>query len=252
MSAHPDLVAGFTKGLISGTLPPGTTGPADEVDRRFAVYRNNVAHSLSQALAARFPVIRRLVGDAFFAAMAGVFATAHRPTSPVLAEWGGEFPEFLAKFPPVAGLPYLPDVARIELARGRAYHAADLPALPAQALAAAAHAPGDTMLHLHPSISLVVSAYPVATIWAANQPGQTPGPVDMARGETALILRKASFDVPVQAISPGDAAFVATCLAGATLLEAAVAAAQIIPNHDPLPLLRLLLGAGAIIDPKEM
>ena len=251
MPAHPDLVAHFTTGLISGALPPGTTGPADEVDRRFAVYRNNVAHSLSQALAARFPVIKRLVGDAFFAAMAGIFATAHRPTSPVLAEWGGAFPEFLTHFPPVAGLPYLPDVARIELARGRAYHAADLPALPAQALAAAAHAPGDTVLHLHPSVSLVLSAYPVATIWAANQPGQTPGAVDMARGETALIWRDASFDVPVQAISAGDAAFVAACLAGATLLDSAAAATGADPDHNPLPLLRLLLGAGVIIPPKE-
>jgi Putative DNA-binding domain len=51
-----------------------------KADRRFAVYRNNVVAGLVDALARRFPVVCRLVGDEFFRAMARVYATA-RPQS---------------------------------------------------------------------------------------------------------------------------------------------------------------------------
>ena len=53
--------------------------------RRFAVYRNNVAIALTQALADTFPVVKQLVGDEFFDAMAGVYLREQPPRSPVLA-----------------------------------------------------------------------------------------------------------------------------------------------------------------------
>jgi len=87
------------------------------------------------ALADTFPVTRELVGAPFFDAMARCFIDAEPPRSPVLTEHGDTFPEFVSAFPPAAGLPYLPDLARLELARVRAYHAADATALGADALA---------------------------------------------------------------------------------------------------------------------
>ncbi|MEZ5722575.1 MAG: DNA-binding domain-containing protein [Paracoccaceae bacterium] len=60
--------------------------------KRFDVYRNNVVVSLSEALATGFPVVRKLVGEAFFSAMAGVFVRAHPPRSPVLTMYGEGFP----------------------------------------------------------------------------------------------------------------------------------------------------------------
>jgi hypothetical protein len=56
-------------------------------------------------------VIHKLVGDAFFRAMAGVFLRAHPPGDPRLQLWGAKFPGFLARFDRVAHLPYLPDIA---------------------------------------------------------------------------------------------------------------------------------------------
>lgn len=112
-------LADFRAGLFSGSLPPGVTArdPA-EAPRRFVVYRNNVIHSLSVALSRRFPVIERLVGAECFAGLARLFIESHPPESPVLLQWGGAFPGFLADCPPLAGLPYLADVARLELLRG--------------------------------------------------------------------------------------------------------------------------------------
>ncbi len=60
--------------------PAGTKGREGRPDaRRFAVYRNNVAVALIGAIEARYPVTRRLVGDAFFRAMARTFVARTKP-----------------------------------------------------------------------------------------------------------------------------------------------------------------------------
>jgi hypothetical protein len=71
--------------------------------RRFAVYRNNVAVGLIGALEARYPVSRRIAGDDLFRAMARAFVRAHRPRSPVMIAYGGQFPEFAAGYLAAAG-----------------------------------------------------------------------------------------------------------------------------------------------------
>lgn len=248
MPSHPELIAGFGRGLWDGILPPGMTArdPA-EAGRRFAVYRNNVAHSLTEALASRFPVVQRLVGDDFFRALARAFLLAHPPASPVLLAWGDAFPEFLEGFPPVKGLPYLPDVARIELARGRAYHAADHDPLSPEALAQAAQDPVGAQLALHPSVQWVLSRWSIVSIWRANQPGAGAGSLRADQLEMALILRDRSFEVPVHRIGPGDMAFLGGLRDAAPILACAATAAHAEPGHNPGPLLGLLAQAGALI-----
>ncbi|MDP3339617.1 DUF2063 domain-containing protein [Frigidibacter sp.] len=246
---HDGFVAAFRAALAGGALPDGVTA-VGEAEQRFAVYRNNVAHSLTEALARRFPVVARLVGEEFFRAMARVFLAQHPPASPVLLDWGAAFPGFLEGFPPVAGLPYLPDVAQIERARGLAYHAVDaLPVRPAAV--AGARSPEVLRLVLHPSVSLIAAAWPVVSIWAANQPGADLGSMRAQGPEVALILRDRALEVPVRALPPGDAALVAALLEGQTLGLAAARAQVAEPGHDPAAVLGYLMGAGAIIGVEE-
>ncbi len=253
MRGHPDLQADFAAGLVSGVVPDGVTAHRpDEAQRRFNVYRNNVGHSLTQALATKFPVIARLVGDAFFAQMARVFADTHRPKTPVLMLWGDAFPDFLATFPPLADFPYMADVARVEVARGVAYHAADAAPMTGSALQALAAAGGDGALVLHPSAQVVVSDHPIVTLWQTHQPGQSPGSIADKAPECALILRDRELDVVVRAIGRGDTAMITALLAQATLIDAAKRAAVAEPGHDPAPLLALLFQAGALITPDHV
>lgn len=249
LHAHPDFLAHFDAALRGGPLPAGLTArDASEVERRFAVYRNNVAVSLTEALASRFPVIRRLVGAEYFAPLARLYAEADRPKSPVLAEWGAGFAGFLDGFAPLSAYPYLGDVARIEYARGRAFHAAD--ASPVDPARLAAADPGRVRLVLHPSVALLGLAHPAVSIWARNHPGGETLPL-AAGPQTALILRDAAFQVPVLTIGPGDAALLRAVLAGACLSDAAAAAQEAEPGHDPQPLLVTLMRAGAITDAME-
>lgn len=239
MSARPDphaaVQAAFHAALWSPETPRGI-GPASSAARRMAVYRNNVQTGLIRALAARFPTVERLVGEAFFAAMARVFAARHPPGGPVLLEWGCAFPDFLARFEPVASLRYLPDVARLEWMRGQAFHAADH--LSIDPLALGQGDPAGLVLRLAPCVALFESAQPAVSIWILNQPGGSPAPVP-PRAEWAMIARSAAFEVVVEPLEQADAALLNALLGGATLGQAA-------QSHDPTTILALLIRHGAI------
>jgi hypothetical protein len=58
-------------GPLVGKSGRATSGKT--VTRSFAVYQNNVYASLIDALASRFPVTARLVGEEFFQAMARIY-----------------------------------------------------------------------------------------------------------------------------------------------------------------------------------
>lgn len=223
-------------------LPPGLIDPQGRPSpKRFAVYRNNVAVSLTKALEQGFPVVQRLVGDTFFAAMAGVFLRQHPPTSPVLMFYGAEFPEFLADFPPVAHLGYLPDIARLELALRESYHAADAPAVTVEALAAlGADALMEARLRLAPSLRLVPSRWPIHGIWRVNTSG---GEAPAALPEDVLVLRP-EFD-PIPLLLPKGAA---TVIRGLWDEEPLGTALERAPKVNPADILTPLLQGNAIVE----
>jgi hypothetical protein len=197
----------------SAKVPPNLTDPQGRpAGRRFDVYRNNVASSLTRALEAGFPVLRRIVGEEFFAGMAGVYLRAHPPKSRLIMHYGADMPTFLAGFPHTAQLPYLPDIARAELALRDSYHAADHTRPDLSTLSP------DKRLVLAPSLRLIRSTWPIHTIWEMNTTG-TPGPLP-PEAQNLLILRP-EFDPVVQGVSPEAAYFIEALQAGQTLERAA-------------------------------
>lgn len=233
-------------------LDPEAAVPGGVVDfegrpapKRFGVYRNNVAGSLTRALEAAFPTVQKLVGDEFFAAMAGAFLRAHPPQSRMLVLYGDRMPEFLQEFPPVAHLGYLPDVARVDQAMRESYHAADSRPLPeAQFQRLIGEDIALLRLRLAPSLRLVKSRWPVVSIWRANHAG---GPTPQPGPEDALILRP-EFDPQPYPVPPGGAAFIASILDGRSLGEAVEAAGSALDLSAVLALLiqgRAITGVSA-------
>jgi hypothetical protein len=228
----------FHAALWQDSPPPGLAAPdPSEIARRFAVYRNNVHHGLTRALAARFPVVEQLVGAEFFTAMARVFIADAPPEHPVLLHWGAAFPAFLETFPPVGHLHWLADVARLELARGRAYHAADAASVAPEALAVAD--PERLHMTLHPSVALFASPYPAVRIWEAHQPGAVPGTPTGPGPDHALVARQPDFAVIVARVDPATLRVIARISGGLLLGEAA-------GEDDPTAALTLLLRHGLI------
>jgi hypothetical protein len=217
--------------------------------RRFAVHRNNVAVALIDALADTYPVARQLVGEEFFRAMARTFARSQPPTSPVMAHYGAGFAEFVASFPPVAALPYLADMARLEWRYVQAYHAADASPVPAEYIAgllADQAALPTARFALQPSLALLDSPHAVVSLWAAHQGQGDVAAIDPDLPESALVIRHL-LEVQVLRIRPGALVFIAALGRGAALAEAAEAAIAADAEFDLADTLGLLIRSGAIV-----
>lgn len=222
--------------------PTGMVNPGGApASKRFDVYRNNVAVSLTEALETAFPVIRKLVGEDFFRAMAGVFLRQHPPDSPLMMFYGTQMPEFLAQFAPAQSLPYLPDMARLELAMRESYHAADSSPVDPAILS---QIPEDTLPQLRmgfaPSLRLIRSRYPLYDIWAANMAN---GPAPRAKAQSVLVTRP-EFDPVPDPLAPDEAAVLDALIADAPLGQALRQAA---PGYDVSALLLRLLQRQALI-----
>ena len=81
---------------------------------RLNIYRNNVIHSLSSAIADLYPIVKRLIGDDCFNAAAIAFVRANPPSNSALVFYGEGFIGFIEKFEPCRHLGYLSDIAKLE------------------------------------------------------------------------------------------------------------------------------------------
>jgi hypothetical protein len=213
--------------------PAIVAGPAGKgALRRYNVYRNNVTVSLIDALAAVYPAVRRITGADFFRAMARFHVRAMPPTSPLLFDYGHDFPAFIAAYEHAQGMPWLADVARIERAWLDAYHAADATPMSADALAAIApERLADAVFTAHPAARVVRSPYAAVTIFAANRGEGAVDPIDVGTAADALITRPDA-EVVVRHLPDGGAVFLVNLMAGRTLGEAAAAALGSSPSFD--------------------
>ncbi|MEL6463967.1 MAG: DNA-binding domain-containing protein [Pseudomonadota bacterium] len=234
-------------------VPDGLTdGAGEPTTRRFAVYRNNVTVALIDALRTGFPVLCKLLGDQNFGQLARVFARAHPPSSPVMMQYGEALPAFLDTFEPLEHIGYLADVARLELALRRAYHAADaLPLDPARLGALPPEVLTRTRLHLAPAVQVISSRWPIFDIWRYNTVEGTERPRGVAQ---SVLVTRAEFDPTPHLLTIAQAEWLRAIQAKATLETAVDAATAHDPEFDLAPLLTLLVQHNALIDltpPKE-
>ncbi len=192
--------------------------------KRFGVYRNNVSGALVEALAVRYPVVQRLVGEEFFRAMARDYALRNLPRSPVLIYYGADFPDFIAGFESASSLPYLADVARLDSAHWESYHAHDATPVPQGAFASLDPATlANVAFEFLPSVRILSSPHPIVAIWRTNTEDAAVQPVDLAIAEDALVARP-EMSVEVRMLPAGATVFLSALRDGKSLGEAAGAA----------------------------
>lgn len=230
------IVFGDRVALASLRMIAGTMTAAARVE----IYRNNVLGNYRKALAATFPVLKRLVGAAFFDAAVDEYVRAHPSTRGDVNRYGGDLPSFLASYSPARALGYLPDVARLEWAVDQAGIAADAPAFDLAALAAIPpDAYADLRLVLHPSVQLFESPYPVLRIWQANQAEiADPPAVDLGEGGDLALVARGGRGVTIERVSRGEAALLRASAANASLGMAAQLASEAEPSFDLTAALR--------------
>ncbi|MBL1234712.1 MAG: putative DNA-binding domain-containing protein [Rhodobiaceae bacterium] len=247
--------AGFARvigGAPAYVLPLSLTSYGMPVERRLDVYRNNVHLSLADVLAGNFPVVKQLVGEEFFSAMAGVFLQTHLPRQAGLIGFGETFPDFLDGFEPAHALPYLPDVARFEWAWIGAAKAKDAPVLdPTRLGDVTADRIGELRFTLHPSCRLVSSRFPIVSLWQRSIAGEDLAGLAFEDNGEAVALFRPQLDVLQRPLTPGGFEFLKALADGCALDVGAERAA----THDDFDIEHSLetelvaaLGAGLFSD----
>lgn len=229
--------------LLAGE-DPGSALAALVEGPGLSVHRNNVRATLADALGEMHPVTLAVVGEAYFQQVAGQWLVLSPPPSGTLLTWGEGFAGFLDRRAAADGVPYLPDLARLEWRRHAALHGPEADVLRPEDLA---HLPPESMeslcLTLHPTVGLLVSAWPVADLWQAHQ---TPDGLDQLRfapRHQEIVIVRPGASVLIHSLPPGGAAFLAALDRG---IGAAIeeASQQIGSPFDAGPLLATALLGG--------
>jgi hypothetical protein len=205
--------------------------PEEPADARLAIYHRGARANREAALAAAYPVVRRLVGEAFFAEAAARYGEAFPSRSGNLDAFGDRFADFLGGYVHARSLAYLPDVARLEWAVHESRRCPGGAALDYGALGAVApERLGEVRIRLRPSVRLVASPHPILAIWEANQPGRDGTPDRTAGGERIAVRRVESREAMPIAVGEGEWALLEAFARGESLAQAAQACAA--AGHD--------------------
>lgn len=242
MAALADLQARFAAALGAGDprVDPAAAALADAVvddglpaAARLGVYHRNVQAIFETALARTYPVLRRRAGEGYFRGLCRDYRDLHPSRSGDL-HWVGEaFPGWLATRLSGSEYAWLADLARLEWACEESLVAAERPPAPLSGLARIpAEALADTRLGLQAWLRLVESAWPVFSVWRANQADVAAPKLDLDGGGEQVIVTRADDRVALRSVPAVEFAFVARLAAEATLGEALEASAL---GVDALP-----------------
>ena len=222
-------------------LPPG------EGQAGLAVYRNTIAKSCVDALAASFPTVLSMVGEDWFRAAAALFAREAPPTRAALLDYGEAFPAWLERFPPAGDLPYLAGVAHLDRLWSEALFAAEAPVLTAEALASLSpDVLAATPLILHPSVRFAAFDAGLPSLWRDARDGRED--LDLSETPETLLLVRQGGGVSTRVIGAAETEFLRACRTGLTSAEAAERALLADSNVPLAPLFAALIAQGAFMD----
>jgi len=225
-------------GLIRGGRRP---------EKRLAIHQRQYRVSLVTSLLDRFPATVWLVGSDFASSAAEAFVRRFPPTRPCIAEYGEDFPTFLAERPGATGLPYLKQFAALEWQLVRTSLAIDLPAVTAADLrsldpdelarARLILQPGSHYSRLDWALDELITLYLT---------DHEPTSFRLASGPVFLEVRGARGETRMTRLSGADFACRAALAHGHTLGEAMAAAQAADQTCDPGSAFVRVIGEGLI------
>lgn len=224
MNGLPEIQRDFSNVVLreSVQMPAGIIANGLEPAQRLAIYRNNTLLGLTEALRDVYAVVNRLVGDNFFNRLAQAYILDFPPHSGSLLGFGGHLAGFLSDFAPAQGLPYLPDMARLEWYCHEASHEADAARLDVSSLAGVPeNSYGELRFQLHPTARFLASGYPVRRIWHSNQAGYTGDVrINLDEGGGWLLVFRPGLEVEILQLDEAEYCFLTALHAKVTLVEA--------------------------------
>jgi hypothetical protein len=142
----------------------------ETVIARLRAYTGGYPARIGEAVEEVYPALKHVIGSSAFASL----VTRYLPHVPEgvynLNDVGAALPSFLARDEVARELPFLPDLARLEHAVHRAFHATERSSLPLTIFSDwTLEEWSSAMLEFQPSVALVSSAWPICDIWNARE-----------------------------------------------------------------------------------
>jgi hypothetical protein len=196
--------------LVEGdwsTIAPMLVGGRDPA-RRVAIHHRHYVKTLVAALLGKFPAVCWLMGSQFVTEAAEEFIRRHPPTAPCIAEYGRDFPDFLADRPSAERVPYLRWFAELEWQLGHIALAIDRPPLGINVFAAVAtNAVPDLVLTLQPGLHYLVAPWPIDDLMKLFLTETAPERYDFEPAEARIEIRGARGEFRIGRLDAGTFAF---------------------------------------------
>jgi hypothetical protein len=225
-----DVQARFWRALHDGAVEPALAqvvvpSPTLDPAARVGIYQGMYFWRLCEVLREDFPKLTEGLGDDF-QELARRYLATHPSQCPSVREFGRHLPDFLREDSLGDARPWLPDLARLELARVDAFDAPD--AVPLRAADLAAVAPEDwaaLRFTAVPSLALVDAPWPVHDVWAA--PVERP-----TAASTRLRVWRQDFSVFHAAMDPIEGDALRALVAGASFADVCEAVAAHVASDE--------------------
>ncbi len=190
------------------------------VATRLGIYSDGYGARLTEALAANFPVLAQLLGEADFGELTAAYIRSHDSTYASIRYYGGALAEFLARDPKYAPVPILAELARWEWAMTETFDAADAPTLDPGAMASVAPEEwADLRFDWHPSIRRLPLSWNVPQIWnAITNETERPEPSLAAEAGQWLLWRR-GLEIFFRSLAPAETAALDAARGGSSFGE---------------------------------
>ena len=241
-----DLQADMASAVVERAVPASAsllTG-GDDPTQRFAIHGRHYTASLARSLVERFAATVWLVGSELVTQAAMGFVRQHPPTRPCIAEYGEEFPAYLASCG-VTTLPYLGQFATLDWHLGRLAIAVDT--APLQTLANCDPARlADARLALQPGTEYLALDWSLDELARFFLAGEAPNQYTLRHEPVWLELRGCRGELWLNRLTKGEYAFRRAVAGGSTLECAAELAADADESFEAGGATLALLHAGLI------
>lgn len=241
-----DLQADIATAVVEHAIPASAsllTG-GDDPTQRFAIHSRHYTASLARSLVERFAATVWLAGSELVTQAAMEFVRQHPPKRPCIAEYGEEFPAYLASCG-ITTLPYLGQFATLDWHLGRLAIAVD--AAPLQTLANCDPSRlADARLVLQPGTQYLALDWSLDELAKFFLAGEAPNQYTLRHEPVWLELRGCRGELWLNRLTKGEYAFRQAVVDGSTLECASELAAGADENFEPAVATLAILDAGLV------
>lgn len=188
-----------------------------EAHRQIEIYRYSVMGCmLLGGLKLNFPLCLNILTEHNFNIVGAQYLKTQNVDSPDVNKVADGFPQFLAEFEKTQSIPYLSDLAKLELARRNVFSAKDEPTFnfyEFQAVSAEHH--GQLIFQLAKSIEIIDVNYVIDELWIAMQePNFEIANYSIKTESNSIIVYRQDLQVRMQSLNCNQQSFLKTIQTG--------------------------------------